>query len=98
MKYVLDTIGQPAVYNLLGKIEQLLPVLFDQLVDSPPCIEIHILHPPVVEVGPEVTRDKDENEDEEDEEGDGGGQGPSSPIECTCMNMSRRLSYSSKIR
>ena len=75
----MDTIGQPAVYNLLGKIEQLLPVLFDQLVDSPPCIEIHILHPPVVEVGPKFTGYEDENEDEEDEEGNGSEDDVQSP-------------------
>ena len=83
---VLDTIGKPAVYNLLGKVEQVLPVFFDHLVDLPPGIKIHILHLPVVEPGPAVTGDKDEDEDEEDEEGDGGGQGPSSPIQCTCIN------------
>ena len=90
----LDTICQPAVNNLLGKIKQLLPVFFDHVVDSPPGSEIHILHPPVVEPGPAVTGDEDEDEDEDDEEGDGGGQGPSSPIQSTCMSMSRRLSYS----
>ena len=82
----LDTIFQSAVQNPLGKSKQMLPVLFDHLVDLPPGIEIHILHPPVVELGPDVVGDKDENEDEDDEEGDGGGQGPSSPIQCTCIN------------
>ena len=69
----MGTICQPAVYNLLGKIEQLLPVLFDQLVDLEPGSDIHILHPPVVEPGPPVTGDKDEDQDKEGEEGDGGG-------------------------
>ena len=64
-------------------MKQLLPVLVDHLVDLQPGSKIHILHPPVVELGPDVVGDKDENEDEEDEEGDGGGQGPSSPIQCT---------------
>ena len=84
--YLLDTVGQAAVYNLLGKIEQLLPVLFDHLVDLQPGTKIHILHPPVVEPRPAVKGDKDEDQDKEDEEGDGGGQCPGSPIQCTCMN------------
>ena len=56
---VLDTIGKPAVYNLLGKNEQTLPVLFDQLVDLQPGSKVHILHPPVVELGPAVAGDED---------------------------------------
>ena len=77
----LNTIFQPAVQNLLGKMKQLLPVLVDHLVDLQPGSKIHILHPPVVELGPPVAGDEDEDQYKDDKEGDAGGQGPSSPIQ-----------------
>ena len=86
----LNTIFQPAVQNLFGKVKQLLPVFFDQLVDLLPGVEVHILHPPVVELGPPVVGDKDEDEDEEGEKGDVGGQGPTSPICSTCIEYKGR--------
>ena len=49
----------------------MLPVFFDELVDFPPGIEIHILHPPVVERRPEVEGDKEEDDNKEKEKGDG---------------------------
>ena len=58
----VDTICHPAVDNLLGKIQQPLPVLFDQLAYFHPGNEIHILHPPVVEARPVVAGDKDKDE------------------------------------
>ena len=59
-----DTIGQPTVNNLLGKTQQLLPFLFNQLVDLQLGDKVHILHPSVVELGPAVVGDEDKDEDE----------------------------------
>ena len=70
-------------------MKQLLPVLVNHLVDLQPGCKIHILHPPVVELGPDVIGDEEEDGDEDGEKVEVGEQGPSSPICCASIKYKK---------
>ena len=51
---VADIGGTATAPSPLGLLKQLLPAVPHKLVDHPPGVNIHVLHPLLVELGPAV--------------------------------------------
>ena len=64
----LLTISKPRVDDLLGGVQECLPVLVDQLLGLPPGLKTQV-DPPVMQGGPVVTVDEDKANNEEADKG-----------------------------
>ena len=79
-KLTFPTIFKPRVDQVLGDLQQLVPVLVHDPANLRPSLKVETLDPPVMPGGPPAAADEQEDDDEDDQVDGGGGKGPDSPV------------------
>ena len=79
-KLTFPTIFKPRVDQVLGDLQQLVPVLVHDPANLRSSLKVETPDPPVVPGGPPAAADEQEDDEEDDQVDGGGGKGPDSPV------------------